>query len=61
MWSEDVNWVYLAQDKDKMPCLVNTAINHRVCEISGFRCEVRVEEKLALFGFTQRRYWKNVN
>ena len=54
--SEDVNWVHLAQDRDKRPCLVNKAINHRVCEISGLRCEV--EEKLALLGFIRRRYWK---
>jgi hypothetical protein len=56
MGSEDVICVRLAQDKGKRPCLVNVANNLRVCEISGFRCEV--EENLALLGFIQRRYWK---
>jgi len=56
MGSEDVNWVHLTQDRDKRPCLVTTAINIRVCEISGFRCEV--EENLALLGFIKRQYWK---
>ena len=53
MGSEDVNWVHLAQDRDKRPCLVNIAINLRVYEISGFRSEV--EENLALLGFVKWR------
>jgi hypothetical protein len=58
MGIEGVNWVHLAQERDKRSCLVNITINLPVCEIEGFCCEA--EGNLALLGFIQRRYRKTL-